>query len=120
MTTSFSNHIFYIPLSFCQPLFAFVCSPLVLSATFPDVLLFSREATSTVTRIVLIGGFLLLAIAITLVVLRAERSSRLASVLLRLQDTSAQIRVRGAFLLLAVFVALAAHFGIETVLGAFI
>jgi Kef-type K+ transport system membrane component KefB len=83
-------------------------------------LLFSRAATSTVTQIVLIGGFLLLAIAIAFVVIRAERSSRLASVLLRLQDTSAQIRVRGAFLLLAVFVALAEHFGIETVLGAFI
>jgi Kef-type K+ transport system membrane component KefB len=83
-------------------------------------LLFSREATNTITQIVLIGGFLLLAIAIALAVIRAERSSRLASVLLRLQDTSAQIRVRGAFLLLAVFVALAERFGIETVLGAFI
>ncbi len=83
-------------------------------------LLFSREATSTSTQIVLIGGFLLLGIAIALAAIRAERSTRLMAVLLRLQDTSAQIRVRGAFLLLAVFVAFAERFGIETVLGAFI
>lgn len=83
-------------------------------------LLFSREATSTGTQLVLIGGFLLLVIAIGLAVIRAERSRRLTAVLLRLQDTSVQIRVRGAFLLLALFVALGERFGIETVLGAFI
>jgi Kef-type K+ transport system membrane component KefB len=83
-------------------------------------LLFSREATSMGTQIVLIGGFLLLGVVIALAVLRAERSARISSVLLRLQDTSAQIRVRGAFLLLGVFVALAERFGLETVLGAFI
>jgi Kef-type K+ transport system membrane component KefB len=83
-------------------------------------LLFSREATSTTTQIILIGGFLLLAVVIAFAVLRAERSARISQVLLRLQDTSAQIRVRGAFLLLIVFVALAERFGLEIVLGAFI
>src|SRR5436309_12642010 len=34
-------------------------------------------------------------------------------------DTSAQIRVRGAFLLLAVFVVLAEKLGLEAILGAF-
>jgi Kef-type K+ transport system membrane component KefB len=44
---------------------------------------------------------------------------RLSATLVGLQDTSAQIRVRGAFLLLAVFVVLADRFGLEAILGAF-
>ncbi len=38
---------------------------------------------------------------------------------MRLQDTTAQIRVRGAFLLMAAFVALAENLGLEVILGAF-
>src|SRR2546428_11533382 len=40
--------------------------------------------------------------------------------LLLLQDTTAEIRVRGAFLLLALFVVLASKFGLEAILGAFL
>src|SRR5262245_10211206 len=83
-------------------------------------LLFSREATSTTTQLILIGGMVLLAMVVALAILRAERSARIAAVLLRLQDTSAQIRIRGAFLLLALFVVCAERFGLESVLGAFI
>src|SRR5258706_14572533 len=67
-------------------------------------LFFSREATGTATKLVL----------------RLERSTRIAAVLLRLQDTTAQIRVRGAFMLLVAFAALAAVLGLETILGAFV
>jgi Kef-type K+ transport system membrane component KefB len=49
----------------------------------------------------------------------AERSLRLSRVLRRLQDTTAQIRVRAAFLLLIGFTALAESAGVETILGAF-
>ena len=83
-------------------------------------LFFSREATGTATKLILLGGFLLSAIAFAFVVLRLERSMRLAAVLVRLQDTTAQIRVRGAFMLLAAFVALAEGLGLEVILGAFI
>jgi len=83
-------------------------------------LFFSREATSTATKLVLLGGFVLLAVGFAFVVLRLERSMRIAAVLLRLQDTTAQIRVRGAFMLLVAFVALASLLGLETILGAFI
>ena len=83
-------------------------------------LFFSREASNTVTKLVLLAGFILLAVAFALVVLRLERSMRLAAVLQRLQDTTAQIRVRGAFMLLVAFVALASALGLETILGAFI
>lgn len=83
-------------------------------------LFFSREATGTATKVVLLVGFALLAVGFAFVVLRLERSTRIAAVLVRLQDTTAQIRVRGAFLVLVGFVALATTLGLETILGAFI
>jgi Kef-type K+ transport system membrane component KefB len=83
-------------------------------------LFFSREAASTTSKLVLLGGFFLVVAAFALAVAGAERSRRLSGVLLRLQDTTAQIRVRGAFLLLIVFVALAESLGLEVILGAFL
>jgi Kef-type K+ transport system membrane component KefB len=83
-------------------------------------LFFSREATGTATKVVLLIGFALLAAAFAVAVLRLGRSARLAAVLLRLQDTTAQIRVRGAFVLLVAFVTLASLLGLETILGAFV
>ncbi|GLV53400.1 sodium:proton antiporter [Dictyobacter sp. S3.2.2.5] len=83
-------------------------------------LFFSHEATSTGAKFVLLGGFVLVAIMCVFVVLRVERSPRLAAVLVRLQDTTAQIRVRGAFALLVAFAALSEVLGLETILGAFI
>ena len=83
-------------------------------------LFFSGESgTSTSTKLVLLGGFVLVAASLAFAISRAERSSRLSAVLLRLQDTTAQIRVRGAFLLLVGFAALAESLGLETILGAF-
>ena len=83
-------------------------------------LFFSREATSTGAKLVLLGGFGLAAFALVVAIVGAERSRRLSDVLLRLQDTTAQIRVRGAFLLLVGFVALAEALGLEVILGAFL
>jgi Kef-type K+ transport system membrane component KefB len=83
-------------------------------------LFFSREASSTTTKLVLLGGFFVVVAAFAVAVAGAERSRRLSDLLLRLQDTTAQIRVRGAFLLLVVFVALAETLGLEVILGAFL
>ena len=83
-------------------------------------LFFSREAASTSAQLYLLVGFLLAAAAVVVAILRGERSTGLPSVLLKLQDTTAQIRVRGAALLLVALVAVAEHFGLETILGAFI
>lgn len=83
-------------------------------------LFFSREATSIGTKLVLLGSFVLLAIVFAFAVLRVEQSMRFSAVLLRLQDTTAQIRVRGAFMLLIAFVALAQVLGLEVILGAFL
>src|SRR6266545_4920519 len=69
--------------------------------------------------LLLIGALVLLAGAIFLAVRGAERSSIIRADLLRLQDTTAQIRIRGAFVLLIGFAAIAAQLGLETILGAF-
>ena len=89
------------------------------AAIFLLSLFFSREATGLATKLFLIGGFALTVVAIFVFVVGAERSMRLTEVLARLQDTTAQIRVRGAFLLLVGFAAIAAALGLEAILGAF-
>ena len=48
-----------------------------------------------------------------------EHVGRISDVLVRLQDTTAQLRVRGAFLMLIGLVALASELGLEVILGAF-
>ena len=82
-------------------------------------LFFSGESSGAGAKLVLLGGFALLIAAIALAVARFERSMHISAALLRLQDTTAQIRVRGAFVLLAGFVVLAEQFGLEAILGAF-
>ena len=83
-------------------------------------LLFSKEAHGAGAKVVLLGGFVALAAAVAVTVAQAQRSMRLSRALVRLQDTTAQIRVRGAFLLLTAFVVLAEKFGLEAILGAFV
>lgn len=82
-------------------------------------LLLSGEASDAGARLVLLAGFVLLAAAVAVGLSRAGRSMRISAALLRLQDTSAQIRVRGAFVLMAAFVALSSTLGVEAILGAF-
>jgi Kef-type K+ transport system membrane component KefB len=69
--------------------------------------------------LLLIGALVLLAGAIFVAVRGAERSALIRADLLRLQDTTAQIRVRGAVVLLIGFAAIAEKLGLETILGAF-
>jgi Kef-type K+ transport system membrane component KefB len=83
-------------------------------------LFFSGQAGGLGAKLLLLAIFVLMILAAGASVARAGRSMRLSAVLLRLQDTTAQIRVRGAVLLLIGFVALAARFGLETILGAFL
>ena len=83
-------------------------------------LFFSGGSGSVGATVLLLGGFVLLVLAIGVALAEAGRLPGLGSALLRLQDSSSQIRVRGAFLLLVGFVVLAQVFGLETILGAFI
>ena len=82
-------------------------------------LFFSGQSSGLGAKLSLLGAFAAFALAIGLAVLGAERSMRLSGALLRLQDTTAQIRVRGAFVMLVGFVVLAEKFGLEAILGAF-
>jgi Kef-type K+ transport system membrane component KefB len=83
-------------------------------------LFFSREAGSTASKVILLGGLFVVAVLVALAVAGVEHSRRLSDVLRRLQDTTAQIRIRGAFVLLIGLVALATELGLEVILGAFI
>lgn len=81
-------------------------------------LFFTGEGGPTSTAI-LLGGLLAIGAAVFVAVRRAEHSGRVMATLSRLQDTTAQIRVRGAMILLIGFVVLAESFGLEAILGAF-
>lgn len=83
-------------------------------------LFFSESEGDTASKLITLGLFVLVIAAISAALLRAGRSMRIDSVLVRLQDTTAEIRVRVAVALLIGFVALAAQVGLETILGAFI
>jgi Kef-type K+ transport system membrane component KefB len=71
------------------------------------------------STLLLIGGLVLLAVVVYFAVRGAERSTAIRTDLLRLQDTTAQIRVRGAVVLLVGFAAIADQLGLESILGAF-
>ena len=64
--------------------------------------------------------FALVVLALTLAIVLARRWRRLRHVLVALQATTAQIRVRLAVVLLVGLTALASRFGLETILGAFL
>jgi Kef-type K+ transport system membrane component KefB len=89
--------------------------PIVLLSLF-----FSGESGGLGSKLVLLIGFAVFVAAVGIAIAGAERSMRLSQTLLRLQDTTAEIRVRGAFLLLTLFVVLASRFGLEAILGAFL
>jgi Kef-type K+ transport system membrane component KefB len=80
---------------------------------------FSGEGGAGST-LLLLGELFLLAGAILLLVRGAERSARIRADLLRLQDTTAQIRVRAALVLFVGFAAIAESLGLEAILGTFI
>src|ERR687888_1592335 len=100
---------------------------IIASATIADFatvillsLFFSREAGSTASKVILLAGLFVVAVLVGLLIAGIEHSRRLGEVLRRLQDTTAQIRIRAAFVLLVGLVALATELGLEVILGAFI
>ncbi|HEY4866857.1 MAG TPA: cation:proton antiporter [Candidatus Dormibacteraeota bacterium] len=82
-------------------------------------LFFSREAGSPGVKVALLASFAISVVLLGATIARAERFAWLTRVLVRLQDTTAQIRVRGAVLLLVALAALAARFGVELLLASF-
>ena len=97
----------------------------VAGATLADVaavllltLLFSAGSATVGARVILLLTFFGFVAVTGAAVVLTERWQGLRDVLLDLQDTTAEIRVRAAVVLLAGFVALAERFGLETILGA--
>jgi Kef-type K+ transport system membrane component KefB len=91
-------------------------------ADFGAIILLSVFFTGeggTGATLLLIGCLLALAAVVLVVARGAERSRRIRADLLRLQDTTAQIRVRGAMVLLIAFAAIAQRLGLEVILGTF-
>jgi Kef-type K+ transport system membrane component KefB len=80
---------------------------------------FSGEG-GTGSTLLLLGALFALAATVFLAVKGAERWRRLREDLVRLQDTTAQIRIRASLVLLVGFAALAESLGLEVILGAFI
>jgi Kef-type K+ transport system membrane component KefB len=83
-------------------------------------LLFSASDGGPGTTAAFLAMFAVLVVVLALGLGRVRRSMRLGDVLVRLQDTTAEIRVRLVVLLLVAFVALAERLGLETILGAFL
>jgi len=82
-------------------------------------LFFSGEGGAGSTAL-LLGSLFALGAVVLVVVRGAERSMRIRADLLRLQDTTAQIRVRAALVLFVGFAAVAEALGLEVILGAFV
>ncbi len=83
-------------------------------------LLFSADGKSTGSRLLL---FSLFAGAVGIVAVAGAttaRNVRLGGVLVRLQDSTAEIRVRAAMVLMIAFAVMAEKLGLESILGAFL
>lgn len=83
-------------------------------------LFFSSQPGSLESRFVLFGVFGALCAVAAAMIVAGGRITRVSGVLLALQDTTAQIRVRGTFVLLLAFSIIAQRFGLEAILGTFI
>jgi Kef-type K+ transport system membrane component KefB len=99
----------------------------IASATLADVsaivllsLLFSDTGGGPGATVALLVGLIVLAVLLAVAVPRTGMLARVSGVFARLADTTAQIRVRGAVVLLVGFTALATAVGIEAILGAFL
>lgn len=82
--------------------------------------LFSESDGGAASRAVTVGIFVAVVAAVALALADAGRSPRIDALLVRLQDTTAEIRVRLASVVLIGFAALAMAVGLETILGAFV
>jgi Kef-type K+ transport system membrane component KefB len=83
-------------------------------------LFFSESSTGIGAKLLLLVGLAVVAVLLVAALMRAGRTWRAMRVFQMLQDTTAQIRIRFAVVLLVAFVALAQGLGFEAILGAFI
>ncbi|HEX2298954.1 MAG TPA: cation:proton antiporter, partial [Pseudonocardiaceae bacterium] len=77
-------------------------------------------STGLAARLLLLAGLALVVVLLAVALMRAGRTARADRVFQMLMDTTAQIRIRFAMVLLIAFVALAQGLGFEAILGAFL
>ncbi|GAA3826873.1 cation:proton antiporter [Nocardioides panacisoli] len=104
-----------------------VARTVVASASFADFaavlllsVLFSTDGGSGGARVGLFLLFGLAVAAVAMLVAASGRRMRVADVVVRLQDSTAEIRVRAAVLLMVALAVFAEHLGLESILGAFL
>jgi Kef-type K+ transport system membrane component KefB len=90
-------------------------APLVLISVF-----FSVTSHNPGTELGLLAGFVAVTAAAIAVIQRVRRWPRLRELASRLENTTAQLRVRVAITLPLAFGVVAAHFGLAMILGAFL
>ena len=83
-------------------------------------LLFSKDTTSASTRALLLGSFVVIVACFAWIGSRRTMKMPLGRILTKLQDTNAQIRVRGTMVIVLAFAVLADKLGLEAILGAFV
>jgi Kef-type K+ transport system membrane component KefB len=83
-------------------------------------LLFTKETASTSIRLALAGAFLGLIVVVGLVAARVSHARVIRRMFERLHGGTAQIRVRGSIMIMALFVVLAQEVGLEAILGALV
>lgn len=82
--------------------------------------LFAGRTTALAPKLLLLALFALLVVALVGAILGAGRLHLVSNALQALQDTTAEIRVRGVFVLLLLLTTLAVRTGLEAILGAFL
>ncbi len=90
-------------------------APLVLLSVF-----FSASSQNPATELGLLAGFVGLTVVVVVVTQRVRGWGPLREVVRRLEDTSSQLRVRLAITFALAFGVAAEHFGLATILGAFL
>ncbi|HEV2310437.1 MAG TPA: cation:proton antiporter, partial [Acidimicrobiia bacterium] len=96
------------------------CSVGEFGAILALAVFYSQSGSGIGTQLFLLIGFAVLVVMAALAMVRLERSPRFARALAAEGETSAQLGVRIAMLVLAVFLALSNNLGFEAVLGAFV
>ena len=90
-------------------------APLILLSVF-----FSANSTDPSVELGLLAGFVAFTAAVVLVTQRLRFFGPLRDAVGRLENTSSQLRVRLAITLALAFAVVAEHFGLATILGAFL
>ncbi|RZB18894.1 cation:proton antiporter [Streptomyces sp. F001] len=91
-----------------------------ISAVVLLSLFFSEHASGPASRLLLLLGLACLVALVMVASMRAGRSMWLSGAVVKLADTSAQVRVRLTMALIVGLSAVALHLGFEAILGAFI